>query len=887
MLKLPELQAAIKEAGCSLMSCKEALAVGNERIYQAYNNDISAAALVLMQSSLTDAVLEEIWNAKFTPPDQQNVSLIAVGGYGRAELHPYSDIDISILVADIPDDGLNERLESFITFLWDLGLEIGHSVRSVAQCREEAVSDLTVITNLMEARHLFGSAALFEQMKAETAADQMWPSEEFFEGKLEEQRLRRKKYHSNAYRLEPNLKESNGGLRDIQTLFWICQRHFGARSFEDLVEQELLTPTEYDTLINGLNILWRIRYLLHRIAGRHEDRLLFDYQREIAHEWGFTDDTNNRSIEQLMQLFYRNAMNLQRLNDIILQGIGGLISGVTAATEAVPVNSRFQVRNGFLEVQHDQVFVNYPPALLEVFLLFGETPSADRFRANTVRLIREHLDLIDKAFREDMIVRNLFLQIFRSPQKLTRKIRLMNRYGVLAAYLPAFDLIVGRMQYDLFHIYTVDEHTIRVIRNLRRFALPEFGDELPHCTDVMSRVKDHELLYLAGLFHDIAKGRGGDHSELGAVDAKVFCELHGLGPADAGLVSWVVQKHLIMSTTAQRKDISDPEVIHEFASEVSSTKHLDHLYLLTIADIRATNPELWNSFKQNLLQDLYESTYRVLRQGLDNPLDKEDVLQQKKKEAQEILQADNIDIDSALELWSQFDEHYFLQHTEVEIARHASSILQHTDPETPLVTLRTARRRGSTELLIYLRDHANIFALTTAALDRQNLNILSANISTSTTGFALDTFHVLDDNDRIIREATRLDQIRNELTDVLCSPEVLPEPMSMRAPRKLKHFDITPRIEFDNATSTDVTSVYIDAADQPGVLSLIGQIFMRHGILVRAAKISTLGERIEDMFYVTDLQGRQLQDDQARTEFRIDLVNTLSTNNNHQDGNSK
>jgi len=560
--------------------CKKAIQMGRDTIYEALTRGASGAQLLQWQTDVTDMVLTHLWQAqgdRFAA-----MELIAVGGYGRAELHPHSDIDIGILLSKPATDSQATDLSAWVTQLWDLGLDIGHSVRTVKDCEQAAKDDVTVITNLMESRLLCGQGELYRQMRDITATTNMWPSPAFFEAKMVEQENRHSKFQTNAYRLEPNVKESVGGLRDIQTISWVCQRQFGTRDLNDLVTHELLTQAEFDGLTESLELLWKIRYLLHHYSGKREDP------------------------------FYRSVMELQRLNDIILQGIGGVISGVTASMQPVPINKRFQVRNGFLEVTRDDVFDNYPSALLEVFVLFGNTTIAENMRSNTVRLIRSHLHLIDDDFRANPLMRGLFLKIFSDPNKLTRKIRMMNRYGVMAAYIPAFDAIVGRMQYDLFHIFTVDEHTISVIRNLRRFALPEYAHELPFCGFVAQQLPRPELLYIAGLFHDIAKGRGGDHSILGAQDADTFCRQHQLTSEATELVRWLVRHHLLMSMTAQRKDISDPTVQIEFASQIGTLNKLNHLYLLTVADIRATNPELWNSFKESLLQQLYQSTALLL-----------------------------------------------------------------------------------------------------------------------------------------------------------------------------------------------------------------------------------------------------------------------------------
>ena len=881
-LALPEKQQQLRDSDCDLAACKAVLAGGRENIYQSYEKGASSAALVGLQTLLTDTILLELWHSTFEVEKPslpahdslaQPLALVAVGGYGRAELHPYSDIDISILVSEPPDETLADRISRFITHLWDIGFDIGHSVRTVAQSSDAARDDLSTITNLMEARLLHGCSDLFDAMQEAIGPQHMWPTEEFFAAKMEEQQGRRDKFQSNAYRLEPNLKQSSGGLRDIQTVYWICQRHFNTNEFDELVTTGILTPAEFEVLSDGLDTLWRFRYLLHHIAGKREDRVLFDFQRDLAHAWGFTDDTNNRCIEELMQLFYRKVMQLQRLNEIILQGIGGVISGVTAATEPVPVNSRFQVRNGFLELTDEEVFAKYPPALLELFLLFGETPSAEKIRSNTVRLVAANLHLINDEFRSDPEVRNLFLDIFRSQSKMTRKIRLMSSYGVLAAYLPAFDKIVGRMQYDLFHIYTVDEHTTRVIRNLRRFALTDFADELPHCSDIMQGIEKPEVLYLIGLFHDIAKGRGGDHSELGAIDAHEFAEDHALGAKDTELIRWVVAHHLLMSTTAQRKDISDIDVIREFAETVGSMEQLNHLYLLTVADIRATNPELWNSFKQNLLRELYESTRRWLQRGIENPLDKDVVLAQKKKDALDELSSSEFSPRAIHALWDQLGDDYYTRYQAMEIARHTIAILVHDEPTQPLVQLRTATRRGSTEVFVYMPDIDNLFALVTAVLSAQNLDIQTANITTTKSGHALDTFYVLDENGRIIRDESRNNRIREALLRALVAPEESIISNTLPVPRLLKHFDVDPEIEFDKVENEELTSVYLKAMDRPGILSDIANAFSEHKMRIHTARVLTLGEQIEDMFFITDQSGNAISDDKLLSDLKQTLLN--------------
>ena len=854
------------------VTCKQALIQGRKTIHEAFLKGASAANLLHWQTEVTDLVFTRLWQSqaeKFI-----GMELIAVGGYGRGELHPHSDIDIGILLEEPATDEQAQHLSEWVTNLWDLGLDIGHSVRTVEECEAEARNDATVITNLMESRLLCGDGKLFEQMRTVTAPSNMWDSAAFFDAKMQEQLARHDRFQTNAYRLEPNVKESLGGLRDIQTISWISQRQFGTRDLNDLVTHEILTQAEFDVLSTGLELLWKIRFLLHHHSNKREDRLLFDHQRDIAHAFGFNNDENNASIEQLMQLFYRNVMELQRLNDIILQGIGGVISGVTASTEPTLINKRFQVRNGFLEVTHENIFKDHPSALLEVFLLFGDTTGAENIRSNTVRLIRSHLHLIDDEYRKNPRVRELFLKIFSSPNKLTRKIRMMNRYGVLAAYIPAFDAIVGRMQYDLFHIYTVDEHTIYVIRNLRRFALPEYTHEYPLCGFVAQQLPRPELLYIAGLFHDIAKGRDGDHSLLGAVDAEIFCQQHELKEEETDLVRWLVKHHLLMSTTAQRKDITDPAVQIEFASQIGTLNKLNHLYLLTVADIRATNPELWNSFKESLLQQLYQSTALLLQRGLDNPVDSVDMIWQRQMHALNLLSESGLEKERMESLWERLGDEYFKQYPATEIARHTETILTNENTPGPLVSLRQSQTRGSTEILIYSPDSPSLFALITTVLDQLHLDVQSATINTTAENHALNTFYVLESDGALITESTRVEQIRKALQTELSTPQDIPAlGATRRTSRQQRHFSIPTTVEFDD--NTDCTEVHIIAADRPGILSSIGRVFLRAGVIVQAARIGTLGERIEDVFFVTDKNNQPLSDHDQRSELASMLIERL------------
>ena len=680
-----------------------------QKLYEAHDQGVAVTELVTGRAAAIDHLLIEAWEG--FAMSQADTTLIAVGGYGRGELHPGSDIDLLILLRGTPSSACEERLSQFITFLWDIGLHVGHSVRTLAECVTEATNDITVMTNLLESRPLSGSFALYEEMAALTAPECIWDSRSFFKAKLKEQHDRHHKFGETAYKVEPNLKESPGGLRDIQMIGWVAQRHFGNNALHELVEKRFLTETEYQALIDGQDFLWEVRFILHRLAGRKEDRLLFDFQRELANRFGYTDKNHNLAVEQFMQRYYRTVMELERLNEILLQYFKETLLFAGESGDAVPLTRRFQAKRGFLEATNNQIFLMYPPALFEVFLLLQQHPELKGVRASTIRLIRSHLHLIDDKFRNDLTCRSLFMEILRQPSGITRVLRRMNRYGVLAAYLPPFSKIVGRMQYDLYHAYTVDEHTLFVLRNVRRLSVPEYAHELPLCSEVFSSLPKPELLYLAALFHDIAKGRGGDHSELGAEDAYAFCKAHALSEHDASLVAWLVRNHLIMSMTAQRKDISSPDVVNAFAAHVGTRQRLDYLFLLTVSDIRGTNPGLWNSWKESLFTELYHATARVLSRGLDNPIQRPELIDEVREEAMELLAARGHTAERVAPVWDSLDDDYFLRHTGAEVAWHTETIIGTAAGGLPRVLLRQIEELGSTEIFIYSVDYPQLFAL--------------------------------------------------------------------------------------------------------------------------------------------------------------------------------
>src|SRR5436190_179930 len=591
--------------------------------------------LVQACAALVDTVLREAWSRHCAA--LPGWALVAVGGYGRAELHPCSDIDILLLAPRSPDPRGGGAIEALVAFLWDIGLEVGHSVRTVAECAEECVGDVGVMTTLLEARLVAGVAQLLAAMRQALAPERLWPVKQFFEAKVREQAARHLKANDTAYNLEPNVKTGPGGLRDIQTIAWVAKRHFGAETVDELATHGFLSGAELRKLKQAQSFLWKVRFGLHVLTGRREDRLLFDHQIRLAQSFGYEDASYTLAVEQFMQRYYRTVMDVILLNELLLQLFREAILTETAPPR--PLSPRFQVRNDYLEAVNEELFARTPSTLLELFVVLQQNPDVKGVRASTIRAVNKNLWLIDEEFRQNPRNHRLFLEILRAPAGVTHELRRMNAYGVLGRYIPAFGRVVGRMQYDLFHAYTVDEHTLFVVSNLRRLAMPKFNHELPELSRLMQALPKPEIAYLAALFHDIAKGRGGDHSDLGAVDAEAFCLEQGMSPYDARLVAWLVRSHLILSITAQKQDIADPQVINEFARKVGDEAHLDYLYVLTCADVRGTNPRLWNSWKASLFHDLYEKTRRALRRGLEMPIDKEELVRENQAGARALLQA--------------------------------------------------------------------------------------------------------------------------------------------------------------------------------------------------------------------------------------------------------
>ena len=842
---------------------RKLLAQGRASLREAYLSKSASSVLLTNHSQLVDHILGLIWKKIDFP---ETIALVAVGGYGRAQLYPYSDVDVLILLPDDSDVSLNRKLEQLIGTLWDTGLEVGHSIRTIQECMEEAAKDVTVQTNLLEARLLVGSQTLFRQMdqKIHGELDQR----AFFEAKFIEQQQRHTRFHDTAYNLEPNIKESPGGLRDLQNIIWISHGCGLGNTWVELARQSLITMNEARQIRRHEKVLENIRIRLHYLAKRREDRLLFDYQTALAQQFDLSDKPARRASERLMQSYYRTAKAISLLNEILLQNLRGRIFPDLHFTPK-PINARFRISGNLLDATAEDVFEREPSAILESFLLMQQHSELKGMTASTLRALWRAKDLITTAFRRDPVNRTTFMKIMRQPGGLTHELRRMNQYGILGRYIPAFGRIVGQMQHDLYHLYTVDEHTLMVLRNVRRFTVPEFAHEFPLCSRLINSFARPEVLYLAALFHDIAKGRGGDHSTLGKVDAQRFCRLHGLDKEDTSLVTWLVGQHLAFSATAQKQDLSDPDVIAGFTAKISNQRYLDALYLLTVADIRGTSPKVWNAWKGKLLEDLYHATQRELSGTASSP---DIYLQTKQIEAQGILRLYAIRENAQTELWSKLDVGYFLRHDTQDIAWHARLLFSHVNSSVPVVRTRLSQIGQGLQVLIYTRDQDDLFARICGFFERTDYTIVEAKIHTTHHGYALDSFLVMDEANRAAHYRDLISYVEFELSQQLAQNAPLSEPVCGRLSRHLKHFPIIPEVSIRPDEKGAYHVLSITAGDQPGLLSRIARVLVKHKIHLHTAKINTLGERAEDMFLI---EGAVLREPKTLLHLETDLIKTL------------
>lgn len=873
-----EQEARISNDTSPVRAARELLKERYNADAEAFRQGADVRALVHSRSGTLDTVLALIWN-RYAFASSPDISLVAVGGYGRGELHPHSDIDLLILTRNGIEESWQEDLGAFVTLLWDLKLDIGHSVRSIEESMNAAREEVTILTNLLETRTIAGPDELRDKLSHQVYSDAISSDRDYFIAKREEQKRRHAKYGDTEYNLEPNVKGSPGALRDIQTIGWITKRHFGLQNIADLTRFSILTEEEHQILLQGETFLWRLRFGLQLIADRNENRLLFDHQRALAEMLGYRDEGKRLGVELMMQSYYRTVLALAELTDVILQYYDEAILGAGSDDDILPLNKRFQIRNFYIEAVNNQVFAYAPYAIMEIFVLMAQHPEIKGIRATTIRSLRAHRHLIDDAFRSDLAVTSLFMELLRTPHALDQTLSAMKKYNVLGRYLPEFGQIIGQMQHDLFHIYTVDAHTMRVIRNMVRLDSAEARNDYPLASRLIHRLPKLETLYIAGLYHDVAKGRGGDHSELGAIDVEDFCQRHHLSERDTQLASWLVENHLLMSMTAQRKDISDPDIIHGFARSVPSQVHLDYLYVLTVCDISATNPKLWNTWRASLLRQLYIETKRALRRGSETPVDRQEWVRATQSEAREILHAQNMTDEQIDRIWETLDEDYFLQDSTVDIAWQTAAIIRHGDDPDPLVLIRDTRggpTDGYSQIIIYMSDRIDLFAATTAVLEQLNLNIVDARISSSEGPFSISSYIVLDDKGKPLGiDPARKDRVRSRLIEELDDPEDYPDIIHRRTPRQLKHFAFPTEVTFSNDTINQRTVMEVVTPDRPGLLARVGLVLLEHRVRLTNAKIATLGERVEDVFFVTDEHGEQISDPAVCLALQRDLCQML------------
>jgi [protein-PII] uridylyltransferase len=841
---------------------RQTLAQGRATLKAEFGEKPDAKKALQRQCTLVDEALRAIWRET---GQCDELALVAVGGYGRGLLYPYSDVDVMILLPDETRDSARAGAEALVGVLWDVGLEIGHSVRTIGECREEARRDVTVQTTLLESRLVAGNQNQYERL-----ADAIMKEIDvafFAEAKLLEQQQRHTRFNNTAYNLEPNIKESPGGLRDLQTILWISRAAGLGHSWQDLTRQKILTREEASQLKRHETALALLRVRLHYLTGRREDRLLFDFQSALATEYGLADTSARRASEQLMQQFYATAKAVQLLNTIVLHNLRRRIFPVASA-QPRELNERFRVNAELLEANYG-LFQREPAAILEAFLLLQDHPELKGFAVPTMRALWHARDHIDVAFRRSPENRARFMEILRRPTGITHALRRMNQYGVLGRYIPAFGRIVGRMQHDLFHVYTVDEHILMVVRNLRRFAVPEMAHEYPLCTRLISEFDRIEVLYLAGLFHDIAKGRGGDHSQLGMADAARFCRAHGLSKDDTELITWLVEEHLVMSATAQKQDLSDPDVIRAFADKVKSDRRLVALYLLTVADIRGTSPKVWNAWKAKLLEDLFRATRRLLNPG---SVPAENTLQARQERALVKLRAYAIAEDAPRKLWDKLDDSYFIRHDEQDIVWHTRLLNYRVDTPVPVVKARLSPIGEGLQVMIYAPDEKSLFARICGFFQSINFSIVEAKIYTTRHGYALDSFQVMDPARATSHYRDLISYIEHELQARLRAHDELPPPSKGRPSRQVKYVPMTPEVDIRPDEKGAYYYLNVVAGDRPGLLYRIARVLDNYNINLYTAKINTLGERAEDTFIVS---GDALRDTKKVVRLETELVQEL------------
>ncbi|MEL0628125.1 [protein-PII] uridylyltransferase [Psychromonas aquatilis] len=824
--------------------------------------------IVATRSQYIDQLLSRLWNM-LGLNENKDLSLLAVGGYGRGELHPKSDIDLLILSDNKFDKQSEEKISQLITWLWDLKLDVGNSVRNIKDCIEQGKTDITIATSMIESRLLAGNEDTFDKLQVAINHAKFWPSDKFFIAKKEEQISRHKNCRGDGYSLEPDIKNGSGGLRDIQTIAWIAKRHFDAHSLLELTSYGYITQGEYHEINDCQAQLWRIRFALHTVTSRPDNRLLFDFQSDVAKLLGYTGQ-RNEAVEQMMKTFYQTIRRVKELNGMLLQYFDEAILG-NITTKFHDIDDHFRIRGDKIELTTSGYFQENPEAMLQLFVHIAEDDRIKGIYSTTLRELREARRCLTHWLQNIPECRHVFMEIIKHPRGMGLPFTLMHEHGVLAAYIPQWSRIVGQMQFDLFHAYTVDAHTHKLAKFIYNY--PTNKEDFPLAHQIFGIIEKPELLFLATIFHDIAKGQQGDHSTLGAVDALAFCELHGLSRHESRVVAWLVEHHLTMSVTAQRRDISDPNVIITFAKEVRDEKHLNLLYCLTVADICATNEETWNSWKASLLRDLYNKTVNMLRRGLENPPDIRDRIRDRQQKSLSILETKyGITKEQVKPLWKRFKLNYFFRYTTAQICWHTQHLLKHKDQSKPLVLISTKNARGGSEIFVYHKDMPVLFSSVVTEIDNKKLGVHDAKILSSRDNYSLSTFTVLEEDGEHI-DSDKINRLREAIVDTLSKPHIVNSNI-IRLERVKRPFKFEPRITF-LPTRRKRTQIEIVAFDAPGILANIGTVFVDHGLMLDTAKITTIGERAEDLFIVSTADGDSLTEEQEE-KLKASLMYELS-----------
>jgi [protein-PII] uridylyltransferase len=821
-------------------------------------------------SELADATLTQLWIQADLGPE---LCLVAVGGFGRQEQFPFSDIDVLVLQdADAQTElqgAVAEKISAFITSCWDAGLEIGSSVRTVQECLQESSKDVTVATALIESRYITGSLDLFKAFR--DAFDQSLDARAFFTAKTLEMNQRHHKFEDTPYALEPNCKESPGGLRDLQVILWVAQAAGFGRSWDALEKNGLATPFEVSQIKRNEGLLRLIRIRLHQLAGRREDRLVFDLQTAVAESFqigqGTSKKTHVRASELLMKRYYWAAKAVVQLNQILLLNIEERLNPAKSSLQ--PINEYFSDKSGLIEVNRDDLYQRHPQAILQTFLLYQSHSELKGLSARTLRALYNARTVMDAAFRQDPVNQQTFMRILMAREGITHALRLMNQTSVLGRYLWVFRRIVGQMQHDLFHVYTVDQHILMVLRNVRRFFMAEHAHEYPLCSQLAAGWDKPWILFAAALFHDIAKGRGGDHSELGAKEVRRFCQQHSIAAEDQSLIEFLVQEHLTMSRVAQKTDLSDPDVIAAFAKRVGSERYLTALYILTVADIRGTSPKVWNAWKGKLLEDLYRYTLRALGGYLPAA---DAHVESIKREALADLALHSMPHKSHEALWDTLDVSYFMRHDASDIAWHTRQLSRRVGTDAVVVRARNSLVGDGLQVMVYAKDQSDLFARICGYFNQAGLSILDARIHTSKNGYALDTFQLVGASGAdYSRELASM--IEFELAQAIAALGALPVPIQGRISRRVKSFPMTPRVSLKPDEKAQHWLLSISASDQSGLLYKVARTLAKHQVNLQLAKIATLGERVDDTFLI---DGSALQNNRAQIAIEMELLDILS-----------